>query len=149
MTIDEYLNQLPQLKRAEDRAYTNLKHYLDKATYIPSSAFDGMPHARSYENKHETWMIEYADAKREWDSINAKFYEIKEQVEANVDYLLYWEGRLIYQLYIYNVFIGADDPMDGAEEILHTKSRHVINNKLAVAKSHLRQILIERGVELD
>lgn len=149
MTIDEYLNQLPDLKRDEDRVYTKLKHYFDKATSTPGSSFDGMPRRRSHENMHETWMIEYADAKREWTAINNKFYEVKEQLESTVDYLLYWEGRLIYQLYIYNVILGGDDPMDGAEEILHTQDRDKIDAKLDKAKSHLRQLLIKQGVELE
>lgn len=149
MTIDEYLNQLPNLKRAEGIAYQKLKQYFDKATSTHNSAFDGMPRVKSCENTHETRLIEYADAKREWNDINKRFYEVKDQIEEAVDYLLYWEGRLIYQLYVYNVFLSIDDPMDGAAEILHTKSQHVIKVKLAEAKTHLRQILINQGVEIE
>lgn len=149
MTIDEYLNQLYKLKKAEDRTYQKLVKKFDRATSTHNSAFDGMPHTKSNENIHETRLIEYADTKKEWNDINRKFFEVKEQIEEAVDYLLYWEGRLIYQLYVYNVFLSGDDPMDGAAEILHTKSRQVINNKLAEAKAHMRQLLIDRGIELE
>lgn len=149
MTIDEYLNQLPKLKAAENHKYNKLMKMFDIATSTHNSAFDGMPRTRNSENAIETKLIEYADTKREWDEIHRRFYEIKEQIEDAIDYLLYWEGSLIYRVYIYNIFGTRDDPMEGADEILHTNSQYIINVKLAEAKSHLRQILINQGVELD
>ena len=149
MTIDEYLNQLPKLKAAEIREYDKLMTMFDRATSTHNSAFDGMPHSKRSENIHEIKLIEYADTKREWEDLNKRFYEIKEQIEEAIDYLLYWEGSLIYRVYIYNIFGTRDDPLEGADEILHTNSQHIINVKLTEAKSHLRQILINRGVELD
>ena len=149
MTIDEYLNQLPKLKAAENREYNKLIKMFDKATSTHNSVFDGMPLTKNSENAHETKLIEYADAKREWDEIHKRFYDIKNQIESAIDYLLYWEGSLIYRVYIYNVFGTRDDPLEGADEILHTNSQHIINVRLTEAKSHLRHILINQGIELE
>lgn len=149
MTIDEYLNQLPKLKAAENREYNKLAKVFDKATSTHNSAFDGMPRTKNSINAHETRLIEYVDTKREWDEIHKRFYEILEQIEGAIDYLLYWEGSLIYRVYIYNIFGTREDPLEGADEILHTNSQHIINVKLAEAKSHLREILINQGIELE
>lgn len=149
MTIDEYLNQLPELKKAEDRAYRELNKMFDRAISTHNSAFDGMPHVKSNENIHETRLIEYADAKREWDEINARFFEIKEQIEKTIYYMVYWEAVLINQIYIYNVIRSNASPLDGVAEILNTNNQHTIKNKIAEAKAHLRQQLIDRGVEIE
>lgn len=149
MTIDEYLKQLPDLKKADNRLYQMLIIKSERATRTTCSAFDGMPRTKNSGNTHETKLIEYIDAHREWKEVNEKFYEIKKQIEEAADYLLYWEGCLIIHVYIYNIMFSVDDPMHGVEDILHTKSQHVINKKLAEAKSHLRELLISRGVEIE
>lgn len=149
MTIDEYLHQLPALKKAERTACKRLAKMFDKATSTHNSAFDGMPYTKRSENMYEIKLVEYVDAKKAWDEINAKYFEVRDQLEECIDYLLYWEGCLIFQIYIYNVALEKDDPLDGAEEILHTQSQYVIKAKLTEAKSHLRQLLIDRGVDLN
>lgn len=149
MTIDEYLSQLPDLRAAEKTARNRLDKLFNKATSTHNSAFDGMPYTKSSENTHETKLIEYADAKKAWDQINAKYFEIRDQLEECIEYLLYWEGCLIFHVYIYNMSLDKDDPLDGAEDILHTNSQHVITAKLSEAKSHLREQLINRGVMID
>lgn len=149
MTIDEYLNQLPVLKQTEKKAYNRLRKCFDRATSTHNSAFDGMPHVKSSENIHETRLVEYVDAKKEWDEINARFFEIKEQIENTIYYMVYWEAVLINQIYIYNVIRSNASPLDGVAEILNTNNQHTIKNKIAEAKAHLRQQLIDRGVEIE
>lgn len=149
MTIDEYLNQLPYLKKADNRLYKELMIKSERATSTPSSAFDGMPRTKNSGNTHETRLLDYVDAHREWKEVNERFFEIKKQIEEAADYLLYWEGCLIMHVYVYNIMFSADDPLHGADEILHTQSQHVINKKLAEAKAHLRQLLIKQGIELE
>ena len=63
--------------------------------------------------------------------------------------MLYWQGRLIYQVYIYNVIIEAADDLNGADEILKTKSQREILAKLAEAKAALADQLRAQGVAIE
>ena len=149
MTIDEYLNQLQKLRRREKQTYKKMQKQLDRATSVQSSFNFGMPRSRSNENRTETMLVDLADAQSEWREANAAYIAFREQLQSDIYNLLYWEGLLIEQVYIYNQVNECEDDLHGAAEILKTKNRGAIINKLNEAKAHLRQILIDQGKEIE
>lgn len=148
MTIDEYLNQLPKLRRAEAKAYNRMETKFDRATSLQSSFNFDMPRRIADQNATEARLVELADAQREWKEANEAYATFKEQLERSLYNLLYWEGLLIDQAYIYNVIYGRDH-LYGLDEILKTRNRGVMISKLNEAKQHLRQILIDQGIEIE
>lgn len=148
MTIDEYLNQLPKLRRAEAKAYNRMETKFDRATSLQSSFNFDMPRRIADQNATEARLVDLADAQREWKEANDAYIEFKDQLERSLYNLLYWEGLLIDQAYIYNVVCGRDH-LYGLDEILHTSSRGAILAKLDTAKQHLRQILRDQGIEIE
>lgn len=149
MTIDEYLNQLRKLRRREKRTYQKMQNQYDRATSLQSSFNFGMPRNRSNENRTETRLLDLADTQREWREANAAYIGFREQLQSDIYNLLYWEGLLIEQVYIFNLINESEDDLNGAAEILNTNNRGTIIRKLNEAKAHLRQILIDRGVEIE
>lgn len=151
MTINEYLNQPRTLKARRDKALENLKVLETRmlSPHDPLNLGDGTPRSRSGENTHETHLIEYIDAGKEFKESNRLYMETRDNLEAAINYLLYWQGRLIYQVYIYNVIIEAADDLNGADEILKTKSQREILAKLTEAKAALADQLRAQGVEIE
>ena len=149
MTIDEYLNQLRTFKRREKKLYKNLMQCADRAFSPRSASSYDMPHSKSHDNQTETLLIELADADAAYTAALEEYRAFREQLENSIYNLFYWEGLVIYQVYFINGLLERDDDLTGLDEILKTHNRGVMISKLNEAKQHLRQILIDQGIEIE
>ena len=151
MIIDEYLSQIRTAKRRSDELYNKLTIAQERALNVrsPGNVGDGTPYTRTNENAAETRLLNYIDIGKEYDTATKTYIDTRKQVINAIDYLLYWQGCLIYQVYIYNVVIEADDDLSGADDILHTNNRREILAKLAEAKEALADLLREQGIEIE
>lgn len=149
MTIDEYLNQMKILRYKYLRLYDKAREAENKATSTRSSLnTDGRIQHKGV-NMTESRLIDAADA---WGAMKAAYNEYnayRDQLDEGMRTLLYWEGCLIYKVYIHNVIAEKEDDLDGAEEILFTNNRKMIVSRLNEAKSHLREILISKGMDIE
>ena len=151
MTIKEYLNQLPKLKYKAETATARYEDLVLRAT-APGCALDLGDTGRRIRgsgNATENKLIEMSDAGKKSRAANERYYNFRDQLEKDIDNLLYWQGCLIYQCYIYNVIIEADDNLKGAADILRTTSRREILAKLAEAERALADILQARGLDIE
>ena len=151
MDINEYLAQLPKLKRRADSAYLRYLELHERAV-SPGCGLDlgdTGQRIKGSGNATEDRLIKAADGLREWRAANDKYKEIRAQLDAAVDELKYWQGCLIVHVYIYNVTFEADDDLKGADEILHTTNRREILAKLDESKRHLAEILRSQGVDIE
>ena len=151
MTIDEYLSQIRTAKKERDELSDKLDIAQEAALNVrsPGNMADGAPYARTNENATENRLIKYIDLHNEYEKASKLYIDTRKQVSRAIDYLLYWQGCLIYQVYIYNVVIEADDDLRGADDILRTNNRREILAKLAEAKEALAKLLREQGVEIE
>ena len=151
MTIDEYLGRLLTAKRESNALYKRLIIASEKALNVnsPGNIGAGTPHQRTTENKAEKRLLNYIDLHNEYSREIEIYTETRKQILKAIDYLLYWQGSLIYQVYIYNVTFDDRDELDGANEIVHTNSRRAILAKLAEAKEALADQLRAQGVEIE
>lgn len=149
MTIDEYLNQPRKLKQRAERLWKKAEA-LEEAAISPQSAgrFD-MPRSRSNDNQTEARLIRYIDAMSEWRDAHDAYVNCRDQLERDLHNLFYWEGLCIHDVYICNAMIDRGDDLTGLEEILNTRNRGAILTKLGEAKQHLRQLLIDQGIEIE
>lgn len=151
MTIDEYLRQVRTAKQTSDELFNKLVIAQERALNVrsPLNLGDGTPGTRTNENATESRLIRYIDVHNEYEKATRLYIDTRKQLLSAMDFLLYWQGCLIYQVYIYNVSIEAEDDLNGAEDILHTRNRGVILAKLAEAKEALAEKLREQGVEIE
>lgn len=151
MTIDEYLSQPRKWKNKSERLYKKLLAEETRVTSPrdPLNLGDGLPGGRSNENTQETKLLNYIDASRAYSDAMKRYTETRDNIDSAINNLLYWQGRLIYQVYIYNVAIEADDNLKDAGDILRTKNRREILAKLAEAKAALADQLRAQGVEIE
>lgn len=151
MTIDEYLNQPQKLKRKSDRLY---KKALEAETRVtsprdPLNIGDGIPGRGSGSNATENKLLDYIDIHKEYSETHQQYIEARDAINAAIDNLLYWQGCLIYQVYIYNATFNNDDNLKGTDLILRTKNRREILAKLGEAKEALADQLRAQGVEIE
>lgn len=151
MTIDEYLSQPRKLKRKCNRLYKIMQAAELKATSPrdPLNLGDGIPGRKSGGNSTEDRLLDYINANQDYCDAYQQYKAIRDEIETTIDNLLYWQGRLIYHVYIYNVFLDEADDLHGAEDILNTNSRREILAKLAEAKAALADLLRAQGVEIE
>ena len=150
LTIDEYLNQPRDLKRRRDQLNEELQQ-LETMVTSPRDSLniaDGLP-GKSNGNAHETRLLKYIDTGRKFSAVNKQYKKACEDLHRAIDNLLYWQGSLILQVYYYNAYYGIDDNLQGADEILHTRSRGAIIAKLTESKTALADLLRAQGVEID
>lgn len=151
MTIDEYLNRPRKWKQKSERLYKKLVEA--KARVIsprdPLNLGDGVPGRRSNENTQETKLLNYIDASRAYTDAMRYYIDSRDEITDAINNLLYWQGCLIYQVYIYNAAIEADDDLDGTDEIIKTKNRAEILAKLSETKAALADLLRAQGVEIE
>ena len=150
MTIDEYLNQPRKLKAKGERLYMKMLEAEAKATspHVSLNLGDGIP-GRSGANATENKLLDYVEASKAYTKVTRQHNEIRSALLMAIDNLLYWQGCLIYQVYIYNVAIEADDSLNGADEILRTDNRREILAKLAEAKAALADLLRAQGLDIE
>lgn len=150
MTIDEYLNQPRKLKRKRDRLYEKLLAAEERtAPRDPLNLGDGVPGRRSGSNTTEDKLLTYIDASSAYREASRQYTNVRDALNLAIDNLLYWQGCLIYQVYIYNVYFDIDDDLKGADEILRTDNRREILAKLGEAKEALADLLRAQGVEIE
>ena len=151
MTIDEYLNQPRKLKAKSERLYKKMLIAEEKATTPrdPLNLGDGIPGRRSGSNTTETKLLEYIDASRAYSEAYTQFREARDTLTGAIDNLLYWQGNLIYQIYIYNATFSSGDDIKDAGDILRTSNRREILAKIAEAKAALADLLRAQGVEIE
>lgn len=150
MTIDEYLNQPQKLKRKRDRLYNKMLAAEAKtAPRDPLNLGDGVPGRSSGHNATEDRVLNYIDANRAYREAHRQYMNVRDALNLAIDNLLYWQGCLIYQVYIYNVYFDIDDNLKGADEILRTNNRREILAKLSEAKAALADLLRAQGVAIE
>lgn len=150
MTIDGYLNQSRRLKNRVDKATKVLEEAESKAGIRSSlDRVDGIVCGRNNGNSTEARMIDYVDAGREYRDAQHEYKQFRDQLKDVINYLLHWEALIIEQVYIYNVFFGAEDDLFGVDEIIGKNNRVIMLQKLGIAKEHLRDLLRDRGIEID
>lgn len=149
MTIDEYLNQLKKLDRRTDRLAAKYKELEERAT-SPRSSFNfgsDVHKCGSGRNITEDRITAAADALLAYRRSLDEYIRAREELMQNIYNMIYWQGLIIERVYIYN--INAADDLVGIGEILNTKSRGVILEKLDEAKQNLRRILIDQGIDIE
>ena len=149
MTIDEYLGQLRKLKRESDHAERRCKKLYDKLTSLHSASdFDGMPKGRTDYKSRQIALDDYADAAQRSSDAFHEYKAFSDELYSNICKCLYLDGLLLVTAYINNVVRG-DDTLYGIGYILDTKDERVMISRLNEAKQHLRQVLINQGIELE
>ena len=150
MTIDEYLNQPRNLKRRREQLGEQLTAAEARVTSPrdPLNIGDDVP-GKATSNAAETRLLTYIDISREWSAVHKQYNKACEDLHRAIDNLLYWQGSLINQVYYINAYYDYDDDLQGADEILHTRSRAAILAKLGEAKAALADQLRAQGVEID
>ena len=149
MTIDEYLHQYEHLKGCADAARKHLWDAEERATNICCGLnIDGTPRAKGGRpSGHETALIEAADALKMCNKADKAFKEYEKQLKVALNSLLYWEGRLIAQIYINNV-IFERPPYYDVDFVLQDMENRPLKEYLSIAQGHLSEILKAQGVEL-
>lgn len=148
MTIDEYLNQLKALERREERLYKKYCEIEEKATSPQTYNFgSGAPRGRNGNNTRENLLVELADASNEFNAAFEEYKNFRNRLQRNIYNLLYWQGLIIEQVYIYNR--NRDNDLYGVNELLFTDDRREILAKLDEAKAALAEILRAQGVEIE
>ena len=149
MTIDEYLKQYEYLKGRADLARIQLNAAEDKAQNIRSSLnLDGTPRPKGGRPAgNETALIEAADALKAAMQADKEFKAYTKQLKSAINSLLYWEGRLIAQIYINNV-IFERTPFYDVDYILEDMEKRPLTEYISIAQGHLTDILAAQGVEL-
>lgn len=151
MTINEYLSQLPKLKRQAERSYRAFKEAEAAATDPGCTLnFSGAEtRSRSGCNTTELQFVRAADALQEYQDARRRYIAFRYQLEKDLDGLLYWQGCLLFRVYVFNVLTGAADSLDGAGDILRTRNRREIVAKLREAQAALAEVLRARGKEIE
>lgn len=148
MTIDEYLQQLPALKRKAEHLYEKLIECENKATAGRTANADRIPH-RTQENTTETKLIEYADAVKEYSKTQSQYMELRRKLCRASYELKHWQGILIEELYIYDTVLDRETDITEFSEMLQTSDRRKMRDKLAEAREQLKQILTDQGESID
>ena len=151
MTIDGYLHELRRLYiKAEIK-----KKKLDEAEAIvesPRSSLnlgDGTPIQRGHSNSVENKMMKYVEASDEWRKAVKERDDFKTALYDNIYQLYYWEGLVIERLYVYGAYDEPRDEVTEVYDILHTYNERKVRLKIKEAKQHLRQILIDQGMDIE
>lgn len=151
MTIDEYLNELQRLYCRAERKYRKLLDAKDNADSPRSSLNlgDGAPRGRSHVNTTERRTLKYVDASKEWRKALKERDDFKAALYDNIYQLYYWEALVIERIYVSSAYEGHTKNIISLTDILHTYNEDKLQAKLDEAKEHLRQILIEKGYDIE
>ena len=151
MTIDQYLNQVPAFKAKAEKAAAHYAQMVDRATATGCGLDLGDTGQRIHRsgNATEEKLIAMTDAGKKSRAAYTRYIEFRDQLEKDIDNLLYWQGSLIYRVYLYNVIVETDDNLNGTADILRTNNRREILAKLAEAKAALADILRARGLDIE
>ena len=151
MTINEYLGKVPALKYKAERAAARYQELVTRATSTGCGLNLGATGQRikGGGNVTEDKLIAMTDAGKASRAAYTRYIEFRDQLEKDIDNLLYWQGCLIYRVYLYNVIVEASDDLNGAGDILRTDDRREILAKLTEAKAALADILRGRGVDIE
>ena len=151
MNIDEYLNQLRQFKRQEERLYLKAERK-EAALVSPRSSAnfgDGIQTRGGFGNQRDIILTDLADLISDYRTAHTNYMNFREELRTHFYNMTYWQGAILLQVYINNVVFESDDDLRGVGEILDTTSRRVICSKLAEAKNALRERLRNQGVEIE
>lgn len=151
MTIDEYIDEFKASRRKITRMNDDVMRAEVRAHDVrsPSNMGDGIPCSYRGGNAHETKLINYADALREYRAAWKVYEEARDAIRTAIDDMPYWAGSLIHHVCLYNVVFDEEDDMKGADEILNTQDRRVIKSKLIEAKMLLADALRAQGVPIE
>lgn len=149
MTIDEYLRQPQELKRKYERLYKRLLVMETRVTSPRDPLNTIGVQSRTGENAAETKLLDFIDAHNEYKDVVERYRETRKNILTAIDYVLYWQGSLIYQVYVRNVAVEEEATLTGADEILHTDDRREILAKLGEAKEALAAQLRAQGVTIE
>ena len=149
LTIGEYLKQYEYLKGRADLTHIQLIAAEDKAQNIRCGLnIDGTPRPKGGRPAgNEKALIEAADALKAAMQADKEFKAYTKQLKSALNSLLYWEGRLISQIYINNV-IFEHPPYYDIDYILEDMDKRPVNEYLSIAQGHLTDILTAQGVEI-
>ena len=149
MTIDDYLNQLRTLKHEVDAAGKRYDKLREKAySQRSSSNFDGSPRGKWHINPKEDLIIECSDAFKEYEEAHQRYKDFYNQLYDNICSCLYLDGTLLATAYISNAKNDAD-VLDGLGLILGNYNRNAVKSRLDEAKEHLREILVQQGMDIE
>lgn len=150
MTINEYLGLASKLRSYITQCEKEYNKAFSEATSVPGMlGREGIRSGnRSGLNVIEQKLIKQADAARELNKARMAYSEYREQLQADINNLYYWEGILIEQMYINNPILG-EDTFYRVNEILKTDSPAKIRRKTNEAKAHLAEIMRARGADID
>lgn len=149
MTIEDYLHQYERLRAFSMIAYKRLCDAEDRANNIRCGLnIDGTPRGKGGRpSGHETALIEAADALKMYDKADKAFKAYEKQLKRSLNSLLYWEGRLLAQIYINNVIFDRT-PLFEIDYILQDMDKRPVKEYIDIAQEHLAEILKAQGVEL-
>ena len=148
MTIDEFLKQYAVLQRRADdllKKYNRLEEEAENPGRINNF---NTPSGQTNINYAEEKIIKAISAGEEWKSAKEEYQNYCNILERAMYKLFYWEGLIINQAYITNIYFRHNQ-LSGLSDILKTKDRAEILAKLETAKEHLKRILNENGIKID
>ena len=150
MTIEEYLSQYKRLREKSESLCERMDAMEEKVSSSRSSwNADRMSRGGGDRGAYETMLIEVADARKAYLQAHRAECEFAKQLRTAVNHLYYWEGRLITQIYINNVFFERDhDPFYIGDILEDMSSDRTKAEYISMAKDHLTEILTAQGVEI-
>lgn len=148
MTIEEYL-KLGRTLRQEVESKSRRVDTLMERVLNPGTHFDEISTGRRSDNGHETRLIAYMDASKEYKTIYNEYQQHQEQLENALYNVLYWQALVIERVYYTNALMECPNELYGVGDILKTDDRHKIKAKLTEAKTALAEKLRAQGVEIE
>lgn len=148
MNINQYLYQLRDFKKREDRLFS--KVVIKESSLVGSSSNygDGIP-TRTSENKTEIKLVALADLMKDYRTAHEDYMQFRAELQKNCYELKYWQGAILLQVFYNNVIFEAENDLRGVDDILGTRDRRKILAALTEAKRALRTHLLDQGIEIE
>ena len=148
MTINEYFTQGQSMKRNVERLADRVQA-LHSRVLNPGSPINGNPTGHRNDNGHETRLVEYLDASKEFKEAYEEYMKYHDDMKKAKDNVLHWQALVFERVYETNVFFEYSDALYGVGTILDTNDRKEIQAKFDEAKAAVVDQLRLQGVELD
>lgn len=148
MTINEYFAEGGKLKNNVDRLADRVQA-LHSRVINPGSPINGNPTGHRNDNGHETRLVEYLDASKEFQAAYDEYMTYYHNIKNAKYNVLHWQALVIERVYETNAFFQYSDELYGVGNILDTNDRKEIEAKFIEAKAAVANQLMMQGVELD
>lgn len=148
MTIEEYLKRGNSLRQEIDSKGRRVNQLMDRVIN-PGTPFNGNPTGRRNDNGHESRLIAYIDANKEYTALYNEFKQHQEQLEKAFLNVLHWQALVIERIYYTNALMEYQNELYGVGDILKTDDRRKIQAKVKEAKNALAEKLRAQGVEIE